>query len=133
MVRSTEYLWGNRKMEKVCETCKYELSDIYRYPCNSCKHNLISSSPDYDVTPVLWEAKESRVIDDPVNHPSHYTWGKIEVWDFIADQMLNYDRGCAVKYICRAGKKDPDTEIQDLEKAVAYITHEIKMLKEGEK
>lgn len=65
---------------------------------------------------------------DMVNHPSHYTTGKIEVWDFIADQNLNYDRGCAIKYICRAGKKDD--EIQDLEKAVAYLNHQIKILKE---
>ena len=68
-------------------------------------------------------------INDPVNHPSHYTKGKIEVADFIADQKLNFDRGNAVKYVCRAGSKDPDKEIQDLEKAIWYINHEIKMLK----
>jgi hypothetical protein len=64
--------------------------------------------------------------NDPVNHPSHYTKGKIEVADFIADQKLNFDRGNAVKYVCRAGSKDPDKEIQDLEKAIWYINHEIK-------
>ena len=69
------------------------------------------------------------VPNDPVNHPSHYTKGKIEVADFIADQKLNFDRGNAVKYVCRAGSKDPEKEVQDLEKAVWYITHEIKMLK----
>ena len=67
--------------------------------------------------------------NDPVNHPSHYTKGKIEVADFIADQKLNFDRGNAVKYVCRAGSKDPEKEIQDLEKAIWYIKHEIKMLK----
>ena len=66
---------------------------------------------------------------DPVNHPSHYTKGKIEVADFIADQKLNFDRGNAVKYVCRAGSKDPDKEVQDLEKAIWYINHEIKTLK----
>ena len=70
-----------------------------------------------------------RKLNDPVNHPSHYTKGKIEVADFIADQKLNFDRGNAVKYVCRAGSKDPDKEIQDLEKAIWYINHEIKMLK----
>lgn len=68
-------------------------------------------------------------LNDPVNHPSHYTKGKIEVADFIADQKLNFDRGNAVKYVCRAGSKDPSKEIQDLEKAIWYINHEIKMLK----
>lgn len=73
--------------------------------------------------------EEPVKIDDPVNHPSHYTKGKIEVADFIADQKLNFDRGNAVKYVCRAGSKDPEKEIQDLEKAIWYINHEIKMLK----
>ena len=68
-------------------------------------------------------------VNDPVNHPSHYTKGKIEVADFIADQKLNFDRGNAVKYVCRAGSKDPEKEIQDLEKAIWYINHEIKTLK----
>lgn len=73
--------------------------------------------------------EEVPVLNDPVNHPTHYTKGKIEVADFIADQKLNFDRGNAVKYVCRAGSKDPDKEIQDLEKAIWYINHEIKMLK----
>lgn len=120
-------------MEKGCDSCKFEGFRLYDYPCNSCQHTVMRSSPDYDVTPLLWEPKESRISDDPVSHPSHYTSGKIEVWDFISDQMLNYDRGCAVKYVCRAGKKDPETEIQDLEKAIAYINHEIKTLKEGKR
>lgn len=68
-------------------------------------------------------------VNDPVNHPSHYTKGKIEVADFIADQKLNFDRGNAVKYVCRAGSKDPEKEVQDLEKAIWYINHEIKTLK----
>lgn len=64
--------------------------------------------------------------EDVVNHPSHYTSGKIEVIDFIDDQNLNYERGNAIKYICRAGKKDPNKEIEDLQKAVWYIQREIK-------
>jgi len=64
-----------------------------------------------------------------VNHPSHYTDGKIEVIDFIDDKRLNFCRGNAVKYIARAGKKDPNKEVQDLEKAVWYLQHEIAKLK----
>ena len=58
--------------------------------------------------------------DDPVNHPSHYTDGKIEVIDFIEDKNLGFHLGNAVKYISRAGKKDPNKEIEDLEKAIWY-------------
>lgn len=66
--------------------------------------------------------------DNPVNHPSHYTDGKIEVIDFIEDKNLNFHRGNAVKYIARAGKKDKSREIEDLQKAAWYIDREIKRL-----
>lgn len=69
--------------------------------------------------------------DDPVNHPSHYTDGKIEVIDFITDKKLGFCLGNAVKYIARAGKKDPSKTIEDLEKAIWYITHHIETLEEG--
>ncbi len=71
-------------------------------------------------------------VNDPVNHPSHYTYGKIEVIDFLEDQKFPYHLGNVVKYICRAGKKDPDKTIEDLEKAVWYLNRYISLLrKEG--
>ena len=67
-------------------------------------------------------------MSNNVNHPAHYTDGKIEVIDFIEDKKLNYHRGNAVKYICRAGKKDPEKEVEDLQKAAWYISREIQRL-----
>lgn len=75
-------------------------------------------------------------MNDNVNHPLHYTDGKIEVIDFIEDKGLNFHRGNAVKYIARAGKKDPNKEIEDLQKAAWYLNREIMRLeksKGGEK
>ena len=57
--------------------------------------------------------------------PTHYTRGDIEVWDFIRDQGLNYFRGNAIKYICRAGFKSTNTEIEDLQKAIHYLENEL--------
>ena len=57
--------------------------------------------------------------------PTHYTRGDIEVWDFIRDQGLNYFRGNAIKYICRAGFKSTSTEIDDLKKAIHYLENEL--------
>lgn len=68
------------------------------------------------------------MMNDVVNHPSHYTDGKIEVIEFIEDKGLNFHRGNAVKYISRAGKKDPTKEIEDLKKAVWYLDREINRL-----
>ena len=59
--------------------------------------------------------------DDPVNHPSHYTDGKFEVIEYIEDKNFGYHLGNAVKYISRAGKKDPSKTKQDLAKAIWYI------------
>ncbi len=65
---------------------------------------------------------------DPVDHPSHYTDGKIEVIDFIEDKKLGYHLGCVVKYVARAGKKDPAKTIEDLKKAAWYLARQIKNL-----
>ena len=59
--------------------------------------------------------------NDVVNHPSHYTTGKIEVIDYIEDKDFGYHLGNAIKYISRAGKKDPTKTKEDLEKAIWYI------------
>lgn len=67
-------------------------------------------------------------MNDNVNHPSHYTDGKIEVINFIEDKNLNFHRGNAVKYIARAGKKNPEKEVEDLEKAVWYTNREIQRI-----
>jgi uncharacterized protein DUF3310 len=63
-------------------------------------------------------------MSDLIKHPRHYTRGKIEVWDFIVDQGLNYLLGNVCKYICRAGHKGD--RLEDLKKARAYLDREIK-------
>ncbi len=60
-------------------------------------------------------------MNDPINHPSHYTFGKIEVIDAIEAWELPYHLGNVVKYIARAGRKSADTELQDLKKAKFYL------------
>ena len=64
-------------------------------------------------------------LNDPVNHPAHYTTGKIEVIDFLEDQNLPFHLANALKYICRAGKKNPEKTAEDLEKAVWYLNRYI--------
>lgn len=68
---------------------------------------------------------------EAVNHPSHYG-GKdnlYEVRKVIRAWGLGFNLGNAVKYIGRAGKKDPSKHIEDLEKAIFYINDEIEFLK----
>ena len=68
-------------------------------------------------------------VDDKVEHPSHYVEGrKYEPKDVIRDWGLNYNLGCVVKYVSRAGRKDDI--LQDLKKARQYLTFEIEALEE---
>ena len=64
--------------------------------------------------------------------PPYYRMGEIQTIDFI--EAMGWGEGfClgnAVKYLSRAGKKDPDTEIEDMEKAIWYIQRRIKELEE---
>lgn len=88
-------------------------------------------------TPTFETCSTSDVKVDMVNHPSHYTWLKekcgIEVID--VTRWLDFNIGNAVKYLLRAGHKtekgltNKDKAIQDLEKAIWYITDKINQLK----
>jgi translation initiation factor 2B subunit (eIF-2B alpha/beta/delta family) len=44
---------------------------------------------------------------------------------------LNFSLGNVVKYVLRAGKKDGESKLKDLTKALDYIQHEIDKIKEG--
>jgi hypothetical protein len=72
--------------------------------------------------------------DDGFTHQPHYNHGAIEAIDYIEDQgdefAKGFNLGNAIKYITRAGKKDPTKTSEDLGKAVWYINREIKRLGE---
>ena len=62
-------------------------------------------------------------MSDMVNHPPHYTSGKVECIDAIEaalgdEGFVSFCRGNAIKYIFRAGKKGDWRE--DLAKAAWY-------------
>ena len=76
-------------------------------------------------------------MPDMINHPQHYTLGKIEVIDFIEDKGLNFNLGNVVKYVARCGrKKSPGKSmdakaLEDLKKARWYIEREIMIREKG--
>ena len=62
--------------------------------------------------------------------PSYYkTVGKIDVIDIAKMYDLNFNMGSALKYLVRAGKKNPEKHIEDLEKLQEYVTREINFVK----
>lgn len=62
-----------------------------------------------------------------VDHPLHYG-GESNVYETIKvidNWKLGFALGNTVKYILRAGKKDPNKELEDLKKAMWYLQHHI--------
>jgi hypothetical protein len=70
-------------------------------------------------------------VNDPVNHPAHYTAGPVECIDAIhaalgTDGFLAYCRGAAIKYAWRAGRKANHAE--DLRKGAWYLVRAAEVL-----
>lgn len=102
-----------------CNYCSYLTSDTLYCHKESCVDGIKAwlESPTEENQPA-----------DNVNHPAHYTSGQIEVIDFIEDKELGFHLGNAVKYISRAGRKNPDKTIEDLRKAAWYLNRQIERL-----
>lgn len=70
--------------------------------------------------------EERTTSSNSVSHPPHYSEGwsnGAEVIDLT--EHLSFCAGNVVKYVCRAGRKDPDKHVEDLEKARWYLDREI--------
>lgn len=65
-------------------------------------------------------------MNDPVNHPAHYTEHPSGVECIQITEHLNFCVGNAIKYLWRAGLKGD--AVEDLKKARWYIAREIKRL-----
>lgn len=76
------------------------------------------------------ESSEDTVTYSKIN-PKHYQRGSYQIWDFIVDQQLDFLAGNIIKYICRAGYKNQETELDDWLKVKAYVDRKIKALTNG--
>tara|TARA_E500000331_G_scaffold358184_1_gene423264 strand:- start:2989 stop:3291 length:303 start_codon:yes stop_codon:yes gene_type:complete len=95
------------------------------------KNNLLCDSCKAGIMCMCDRKKPEKITKkESVNHPEHYLKNTgHEVIDVINAWKLNFELGNAIKYIARAGKKDPNKEIEDLEKAMCYIEMQIKSIK----
>ena len=127
-----EILATGRPSVALCEQIDHvsvQLVGNYCGTCSAKEMDDINAALMHSLS--LWHAKEEKTTQsDAVNHPSHYNTGKIEVIDFIEDQGLGFNLGNVVKYTARAGKKNPDKTLEDLQKAAFYLDREIKRLSE---
>lgn len=129
---------GGVSKELTCEGCNTTFVHTKekaqgRWPkyCPEClpKYSKVPKKKEVAVEPVAqtivekvepeFKTVELPKKEDVINHPSHYTRGKIEVIDFIEDQQLPYHLGNVIKYIARAGYKGD--KLEDLKKARWYL------------
>ena len=117
----------------------YPAEEIDRITCTPDSRLVVYSVEQpyaiYDKSKYKYELDSGSIKilenSDSVSHPPHYTngWSNgAEVIDLT--EHLSFCSGHVVKYVCRAGRKDPDKFIEDLEKARWYLDREIARAKE---
>lgn len=95
-------------------TNNYEFIGGGQWQCHGCE--------------MIYNDMPSEAVET-VNHPNHYNTGRFEVIDVIEDWQLGFHLGNALKYVARAGKKDPSKEEEDLRKAIWYIERKLQCLR----
>lgn len=96
--------------------------------CTNCKAGIMCQCSKEEIS----KRKENK--KEAINHPSHYLKNTgFEVIDVIKAWKLDFNLGNAVKYIARAGKKDPAKYNEDLSKAIWYINNLIETTKSQDK
>jgi len=125
-VHSEQILVNSSIIDTLCNICKtYDRGYLGSEVCKECYWKSSDNHKSHD------ENNNNRVAsleESNIHHPSHYggntTYEHIKV---VEAWGLNYALASATKYICRAGKKS-DNSIEDLNKALFWINHEIRRL-----
>lgn len=118
------WLYPAEELERIINTAD---SRIVVYPMGQPYVIYDKSKYKYEIEDDCIKILENS---DNVSHPSHYAngWSNgAEVIDIT--EHLSFCAGNVVKYVCRAGRKDPDKYVEDLEKARWYIDREITRVK----
>jgi len=94
-----------------CENCKFYDNYHSDPPCNTCDSDCKN-----------WIGIEEQ---DNVNSPEHYKAFPVEVIDIIkytltTEQFKGYCLGNEIKYRMRAGIKNPEKTLEDIQKAEVY-------------
>ena len=110
-----DYKSVDSSKEVNCEDC------IYYNMGDGCEYSYCKK--EYD--DYYYKQKEENAIK-----PSHYKAGEFDVIAFCQLHNINFDLGNVIKYVTRAGKKENNSELQDLNKAMEYLKRRIEFIKE---
>lgn len=134
-----EYLWQDTPDEFVVDSRSVEdwhKNFDYKENIFDCEDIKNDDSKLYKKIKEMQQMFESLSLkknqketnQDEVNHPSHYTSDPSGIECIQITRHRNFNIGNAIKYLWRAGLKDGNSDIQDLQKAVWYIQDEIERL-----
>lgn len=116
----------------------------YRYTCKGFRGVVTDIIDDRVILDDVWTVStddcnlygepkfETKKVDDRVNHPSHYTDGKIECIDAIEacmskEAFMGYCKGNIIKYVWRYEHKGG---VESLKKAKWYLDKLIEVVGE---
>lgn len=134
--RSNEWLQTNFKPVKglrdgeVVEVA----NDLYESQSGvCCEHEQVDWSKwawwrRFQIESTETEVRQFWQNAEAVDHPAHYNAhpSGIECIDVV--RHMNFNLGNVVKYLWRAGEKDPAKHLEDLKKAAWYLNDEIERL-----
>ena len=109
-----DYKSVDSSKEVNCEDC------IYYNMGDGCEYGYCKK--EYD--DYYYKQKKENAIK-----PSHYKAGEFDVIAFCQLHNINFDLGNVIKYVTRAGKKENNSELQDLNKAMEYLKRRIEFIK----
>ena len=134
-----EYLWQDTPDEFVVDSRSVEdwhKNFDYKENIFDCEDIKNDDSKLYKKIKEMQQMFESLSLkknqketnQDAVNHPKHYISDPSGIECIQITRHRNFNIGNAIKYLWRAGLKDGNSDIQDLQKAVWYIQDEIERL-----
>jgi hypothetical protein len=80
--------------------------------------------------PCAWAPEMFEGLAEEVNptiKPDYYQYRGGDVFDMAQHFNLNFPLGNALKYLVRAGHKDPDKKVEDLQKCIKCINRAIEL------
>ncbi len=101
---------------------------IFKIYCTDKNGGMTITVPIYNILKKIPTLKHEEVVTtEEIKKPARYNKkGKLECWDVILDQEMNFLEGSILKYLWRYKEKNG---IHDLEKAKVYIDKIIEGLK----
>lgn len=121
----------------VCHICGQEFPDAESMEAHLNQHALYRTDEVQEAIQEMVNGDKPVEVskDDNVNHPSHYTQGKIETIDYIRDVLTpegfqGYCLGNLLKYVSRYRFKNG---LEDLRKGAVYLNWGIESMAENEK